>query len=255
MAHPRHTSGCDEVCQACPWFAVRIQVLVSPEMRCACSVSLSLSFKPFVSCCVVSCHFITVTALSCRIMQCQTHALALVFRSLVDWQVVGGFWVGLMAWAAGVAGTCVSIKEHSGGFPTALFFFQSLMCLIAAALSLILVDGLGKPRGRGALARRKSIGQGTSITQDFCWGGGVVLVATTAASASLGIGPLSLVVLLMADARGTSRCCCHFHYCFPGEAEMIRQDFGRPFSLRRSRSLKQAGTYRAWRWGRGWGLG
>jgi len=60
-----------------------------------------------------------------------------------------------MAWAAGVAGTCVSIKEHSGGFPTALFFFQSLMCLIAAALSLILVDGLGGHGPEGKRARNK----------------------------------------------------------------------------------------------------
>eukprot|EP00903_Cladosiphon_okamuranus_P008497 g8164.t1 len=64
---------------------------------------------------------------------------SLVFK---DWQVAGGFWVGIMAWAAGVAGTCVQINENSGGFPTGLFCFQSFICLVAAALSLILVDGL-----------------------------------------------------------------------------------------------------------------
>ncbi|CAM9542579.1 unnamed protein product [Ectocarpus fasciculatus] len=64
---------------------------------------------------------------------------ALIFN---DWKYAGGFWVGFMALAAGVAGTCVSITEHSGGFPTAAFFFQSAMCLVAAALSLVLVDGL-----------------------------------------------------------------------------------------------------------------
>ncbi|CAM9410289.1 unnamed protein product [Ectocarpus sp. 12 AP-2014] len=64
---------------------------------------------------------------------------ALIFN---DWKYAGGFWVGFMAFAAGVAGTCVSITEHSGGFPTAAFFFQSAMCLVAATLSLVLVDGL-----------------------------------------------------------------------------------------------------------------
>lgn len=52
-----------------------------------------------------------------------------------------------MAMAAGLAGTCVQISEHSGGFPTGLFFFQSFICLVAATLSLILVDGLGECRG------------------------------------------------------------------------------------------------------------
>ncbi|CAM9928800.1 unnamed protein product [Scytosiphon promiscuus] len=47
-----------------------------------------------------------------------------------------------MAGVAGVAGTCVTITEHSGGFPTALFFLQSAMCLVAASLSLVLLDGL-----------------------------------------------------------------------------------------------------------------
>lgn len=56
-----------------------------------------------------------------------------------------------MALVAGVTGTCVQISEHSGGFPTALFFFQSLICLVGAALSLILLDGLGQGRaGREA---------------------------------------------------------------------------------------------------------
>lgn len=63
-----------------------------------------------------------------------------------DWRVVGGFWVGVMAMVAGVAGTCVTITEHSGGFPTALFFLQSAMCLVAASLSLVLLDGLGERR-------------------------------------------------------------------------------------------------------------
>lgn len=49
-----------------------------------------------------------------------------------------------MAAAAGLAGTCVSITENSGGFPTPAFFFQSAICLAAAVLSLVLVDGLGE---------------------------------------------------------------------------------------------------------------
>lgn len=62
-----------------------------------------------------------------------------------------------MALAAGVAGTCVSITEHSGGFPTAAFSFQSAMCLVAAALSLVLVDGLGEGEaghGEGKATKR-----------------------------------------------------------------------------------------------------
>lgn len=59
-----------------------------------------------------------------------------------------------MALAAGVAGTCVSITEHSGGFPTAAFFFQSAMCLVAATLSLVLVDGLGE--GEAGRGKRKA---------------------------------------------------------------------------------------------------
>eukprot|EP00904_Undaria_pinnatifida_P004689 jgi/Undpi1/14220/HiC_scaffold_9.g03869.m1 len=62
--------------------------------------------------------------------------------SKIDWQIVGGFWVGFMAWGAGITGTCVSTFENSGGLPTALFFIQSAMSLVAATLSLVLVDGL-----------------------------------------------------------------------------------------------------------------
>lgn len=51
-----------------------------------------------------------------------------------------------MAWGAGITGTCVSTSENSGGFPTALFFIQSAMSLIAASLSLVLIDGLGEKK-------------------------------------------------------------------------------------------------------------
>lgn len=61
-----------------------------------------------------------------------------------DWEVVGGFWVGFMAWVAGVIGTCVSPSENSGGFPTALFFLQSALCIVAASLSLTLIEGSGE---------------------------------------------------------------------------------------------------------------
>ena len=51
-----------------------------------------------------------------------------------------------MAWGAGLTGTCVSISENSGGFQTALFFLQSAMSLVAASLSLVLIDGLGEKK-------------------------------------------------------------------------------------------------------------
>lgn len=52
-----------------------------------------------------------------------------------------------------MTGTCVSVQENSGGFPTALFCFQSALCIVAATLSLVLVDGLGKwGRHRPSLA-------------------------------------------------------------------------------------------------------
>lgn len=72
------------------------------------------------------------------------------------WEGAGCFWVGMTAWTTGVMGTCVSKKKNSGGPPTGLLFVLSVLCILAAALGLLLVDGRGTCES-GAVIERHAV--------------------------------------------------------------------------------------------------
>lgn len=59
----------------------------------------------------------------------------------------------MAAWTTGVMGTCVSKKKNSGGPATALLFVLSALCVLAAALGLLLVDGRGTCESGTAIER------------------------------------------------------------------------------------------------------
>lgn len=58
-----------------------------------------------------------------------------------EWKGVGSFWVGAVAFAAGVSGIYVTQSQASGGLATGFYVFLSLVAMVAALVSITLGDG------------------------------------------------------------------------------------------------------------------
>lgn len=63
-----------------------------------------------------------------------------------EWKGIGSFWVGVMAFAAGVSGIYVTQSQASGGVATGFYGFLSLITLVAALVSITLGEGTGERR-------------------------------------------------------------------------------------------------------------
>eukprot|EP00752_Nemacystus_decipiens_P015200 g13535.t1 len=109
-----------------------------------------------ISCSHFWAHALIVSGLACFIVG------AIVFS---EWKGIGSFWVGVVAFAAGVSGIYVTQSQASGGLATGFYVFFSFVTLVAALVSIVLGDG------RTYLAVRETDGncfEGDDCPTDFC---------------------------------------------------------------------------------------